>query len=342
VTATFRVIVVKETTSMPATDYTILIHKYLTGEISSEDKKLLEAWLAAAPENQQAFEEIKQIWESTDDEEEITEEHFKDEMEKLESAVQESVRKDNMIKKYQRNNRIRNLALAVMVIATGFSIALPLFKIDPVDTVTFSNDQNKELILSDSSRILLNNNSSITFNSSASLRQVKLVGEAMFEVKKESRPFQISASNVIVAVVGTSFIVKVYPDSSVEVFVISGLVEVKYQGKTISLAKGEKLLTGNTNGLKKIMNDNPNFNSWYTRRLVFKNTELEDILPLLEELYNISFQVDEKRILNCRFTGKFDNAKLEDVLRTLSYSMDIKFTSQIGNYYQVSGRGCVP
>jgi ferric-dicitrate binding protein FerR (iron transport regulator) len=90
------------------------------------------------------------------------------------------------------------------------------------------------------------------------------------------------------------------------------------------------------------MNDDPNFDSWYTRKLVFKNTELEEVLPLLEELYNISFQVDERRILNCRFTGKFDNAKLEDVLKTLSYSMDIKFTSQIGNYYRVSGRGCVP
>ncbi|SKC85005.1 FecR family protein [Ohtaekwangia koreensis] len=327
---------------MPATDYIILIHRYLTGEISTEDQKLLEAWLSAAPENQQAYEEIKQIWESTNDEKEITEEHFKGEMEKLESAVQESVRKDNMIKTYQRNNRVRNMALVAMVIVTGFCIALPLLKIDPVNTVTFSNDQNKELVLSDSSRILLNKNSSITYSSSASLRQVKLIGEAMFDVKKERRPFQVSASNVIVDVVGTAFIVKVYSDSLVEIFVISGLVEVKYQDKTIKLARGEKFLTGKAGSLKKIMNGNPNFNSWYTRELVFKNTELEDILPLLEELYNISFLMDEKRILNCRFTGKFDNAKLEDVLKTLSYSMDIKFTSQIGNYYQVSGRGCVP
>jgi transmembrane sensor len=327
---------------MPATDYTILIHKYLTGEISSEDKKLLEAWLAAVPENQQAFEEIKQIWESTDDEEDFTEEYFKDEMEKLESAVQESVRKDNLIKKYKRNSRVKNLALAAVIIATGLVVVPLLFKVNSIDTVSFSNDQNNELILSDSSRLLLNNKSSITFNSSASLRQVNLVGEALFEVKKESRPFQVSAGNVIVDVVGTSFIVKAYPSSSVEVFVISGSVEVKYQGKTMKLAKGDKLLIGTRDGLKRIVNGNPNFNSWYTRKLVFKNTELEDILPLVEELYNISFQVNEKRILNCRFTGKFENAKLEDVLKTLSYSMDIKFTSEIGNYYQASGKGCVP
>lgn len=60
--------------------------------------------------------------------------------------------------------------------------------------------------------------------------------------------------------------------------------------------------------------------------LLSVNTELEDILTLLEELYNIAFQVGEKRILNCRFTGEFDNAKLEDVLKTLAFSMDIKFT----------------
>lgn len=328
---------------MPNMDYNILIHKYLTGEISPEDEKLLEAWLAISPKNQQIFDELKQIWESADDEdEEITDETFQGEMEKLESAVQDSVNKDKRIKRYQRTSRIRNLMLVACVAAASAFAATFYFKEAPVNSVSFSNSGNNMLVLPDSSKVLLNRNSSITFNSAENAREAILHGEAMFDVSEESRPFNVLAGGTLVTVMGTSFVVKSYADSSVQVTVISGKVKVRSNNQETTLVTGEKSYVLHSDTLTKSFNDDPNFNSWYTRKLEFKNTELETVLKLVEELYQVSFWVNEKKILGCRFTGKFDNTRLEDVLKTLAFSLDIEFTSQLGNYYQVSGSGCVP
>ncbi len=329
---------------MPKMDYNILIHKYLTGEISPEDKKLLEAWLAVYPKNQESFDEIKQIWENADEEEEeeITDDTFQEEMKKLESAVQDSVNKDKLIKKYQRTSRIRNFAIIASLAAAGVFATTHYFKKAPVNSVSFSNSGNNLLVLRDSTRVLVNRNSSITFNNDKDSREAVLHGEAMFDVREETRPFSVSAGGVSVTVVGTSFVVKSYSDSTIQVTVISGKVTVRSHNQETTLASGEKSLTNHSGTLTKSVNDDPNFNSWYTRKLEFKNTELEKVLRLVEELYQISFRVNETRILGCRFTGKFDNARLEDVLKTLAFSLDIEFTSQLGNYYKVSGPGCVP
>ncbi len=328
---------------MPNMDYNILIHKYLTGEISPEDKKLLEAWLVASPQNQQTFDEIKQIWESADEEdEEITDETFQEEMKKLESAVQDSVNKDKLIKRYQRTTRIRNFMLITCVAVAGAFAATVYFNETPVNSLSFSNSGNNILVLPDSSTVLLNRNSSVTFNSLENAREVILHGEAMFDVKEDPRAFTVSVGRTLVTVLGTSFIVKAYADSSVQVTVISGKVNVRSNNLETTLISGEKSLAMHSGTLTKSINDNPNFNSWYTRKLEFKSTELEKVLKLVEELYQISFRVNEKKILGCRFTGKFDNARLEDILKTLAFSLDIEFTSQFGNYYQVSGSGCVP
>lgn len=327
---------------MPTMDYNILIHKYLTGEITSEEKKTLDEWLMINPQNRQEFEEIKLIWENADEEVEVTDEHFQEELQKLESAVQESIQKDNFIKQYKRSNRVRNLVFITLFIFSGLLAAWPYFKPSSVSTISFANNQNKEVILPDSSRVLLNNASSITFNSNGNVREAILSGEAMFEVKKEERPFLISAGDIRISVKGTSFIVKAYPNSPIEVIVISGLVEMSSHNKKQVLSKGEKSVVAfEPRSFNKSINEDPNFNSWYTRKLEFKNTELVKVLALLEMQYETTFGVSENNILNCRFTGKFDNAKLDDVLQTLSYSLDIRFT-QTGNHYSVSGKGCVP
>lgn len=327
---------------MSTVDYTMLIHKYLTEEISLEEKRILDVWLAASVENQRTFQEVKQIWMNAESDELVTDEHFRVELEKLESAVNETARKDDLIKKYKKRNSRKNLVFVVMLLTAGVLIGMPFFKPQKIDTVYFSNEQNKKVILSDSTVILLNDNASIRYTSSKNVRHVVLSGEAMFDVKRERRPFMVSTKDIIVRVTGTSFIVRTFPTEPDEVIVISGSVDVEYKDKRITLTKGERLHSLSVDGLEKAINMDPNFNSWYTRKLVFKNTDLEEVLRLIEELYNITFQVNGKQILTCRFTGKFNDAKLEDVLNTLSFSMDIDFISKPGNYYQVSGLGCVP
>ena len=329
---------------MPTMDYNILIHKKLSGQITDEELGNLESWLASDPANQREFDEIKLIWESAEeDEEEVTDTHFNEELLKLESAVQDSVRKEKQLRKLKTGGRVKSVLLVTLAVVAGYFITSYLRKPDTARTVQLSSNELNEIVLTDSSRVALNDSSSVSFIESSQKRELSLKGEALFEIKKDQRPFVIHAQGTTVSVLGTSFLIKAYPGAPVEVIVISGQVEVSYHEKKYILADAEKSISGgDQNIFQKGINENPNFNAWYTRRLEFNKTELRQILELIEELYHITFSVKEKEVLTCRFTGTFNNAKLENILRTLSFSMDIEFTSRIGNYYVVSGKGCVP
>lgn len=328
---------------LPNMDYNILIHKYLTGEISPEEERLLQAWKTASPENQKNFDDISQIWaNASEGEEEMTDETFQEEMAKLDSAIQDSVNKDKLIKKYQRTNLFRNLALAASIVAAGVFAASLYFKDVPASSISFSNSPNNILILPDSTQVLLNRNSSITFNRAEDTHQAILSGEAIFYVREEANPFTVSVQGVSLTVAGTSFLIKSYADSAIQVSVMSGSATVRCNNQQATLALGEKIIATQSGALTKSVNDDPNFNSWYTRKLEFRNTELETVLRLVEELYQISFLVEDKKLLGCRFTGKFDDATIEDILNTLAFSLDIEFILQPGSHYQVSGPGCVP
>ncbi|NJN25305.1 MAG: DUF4974 domain-containing protein [Cyclobacteriaceae bacterium] len=87
------------------------------------------------------------------------------------------------------------------------------------------------------------------------------------------------------------------------------------------------------------MNTNPNFLSWKTQKLVFDNTELKNVIYALSVYYDIKFEVNTPEILNCRFTGSFDNARLNTVMEVLKYSLGIDY-SYDHNEYILSGKGC--
>ena len=329
---------------MPTMDYNVLIHKKLSGQITDEEQRKLDNWIASDPVNQHEFDEIKLIWESAEeDDDEVTDEHFKEEFVKLENAVQDSVRKERQLHRYKVKGRLKSAAIAVLLIAGVYFLATEYYKPEVTHPVYLSSNQHNEVILSDSSRVILNDSSSLSFEEFSGRREANLKGEAFFHVTKDHRPFVVHTQDARVSVLGTSFIVKAYPAQPVEVYVITGKVEVDFHGKQIMLTSSEKSITGGDQNLfYEGINDDPNFNSWYTRKLEFNKTELRRILELIEKLYRITFTVKEEEVLGCRFTGTFDNAKLENVLKTLSFSMDIEFESRIGNYYEVSGKGCVP
>ena len=53
-------------------------------------------------------------------------------------------------------------------------------------------------------------------------------------------------------------------DSPFEIFVLTGEVTVEYQDSREVLLAGEKAIVTANDGIHKSINDDPNFNSWYT------------------------------------------------------------------------------
>ena len=141
------------------------------------------------------------------------------------------------------------------------------------------NDQKNLLIdLPDGSKIYLNRNSELSYreNFGKNKRDVKLTGEAFFEISPDAiKPFIIDAGKASVKVVGTSFnVITNNTESAVEVFVITGKVILSDKSGSQSIAL-EPGYIGTIDSKKsgKSLNDNPNYRSWNTGLLVYTRAE---------------------------------------------------------------------
>lgn len=90
----------------------------------------------------------------------------------------------------------------------------------------------RRIALDDGSHMLLNTDSQAVIQFSGARRDVRLEkGEALFEVAKDPRrPFVVEAGELTVKAVGTAFVVR-REDSSVDVTVTEGVVEVARPGE---------------------------------------------------------------------------------------------------------------
>ena len=130
-------------------------------------------------------------------------------------------------------------------------------------TVIAGNDEkNIKVSLPDGSNIYLNRNSKFSYrkNFGEHRRDVKLTGEAFFEISPDaSKPFIIDAGKARVKVVGTSFnVITNNTESDVEVFVKTGkvLVSDNSGSQTIQLDPGY-VGTMNSKTSAKTLNTNP-------------------------------------------------------------------------------------
>jgi len=73
----------------------------------------------------------------------------------------------------------------------------------------------------------------------------------------------------------------------------------------------------------------------------FENASLADIITALEKDYDIRIEVEQRKILTCRFTGTFYNDPVEDIIQAVSGSLDLAFDRRDGEY-KLTGSGCWP
>jgi transmembrane sensor len=206
--------------------------------------------------------------------------------------------------------------------------------------------------LPDGTEIWLNAGSKIKFPNHFPLdkREVILEGEAFFNVKhEEKRPFLIHTQAVVTQVLGTSFNISSYPgDKQTKVTVISGKVAV-YEAAEPGQPNPNKplFLTANQQGVYTKKQKNLLLNkqkvksndaiAWKEGNLIFKDTELSEVIGNIERRYAIRIEMESS--LSCPVTVNFNNEPLDNVMRVLAKLVNGKVTSRNGTY-QLSGKIC--
>jgi ferric-dicitrate binding protein FerR (iron transport regulator) len=208
-------------------------------------------------------------------------------------------------------------------------------------TVTASEDQrNISIDLPDGSHVFLNRNSRLTYPSGfrKDSRMVKLTGEAYFDIAPDaSKPFIIDAGKANVRVVGTSFnVITENTESSVEVYVKTGkvLLSDKTGEKSLILDPG---FVGrlNSESLIKSVNTDPNYLSWNTGRLVYKNQKLEVVFKDLKKVYNMDIVADDPSIPQNPWTSPIDYQPQDRIIQMICLSFNLNYTKD-GNVYHLS------
>jgi len=192
---------------------------------------------------------------------------------------------------------------------------------------------HSQIVLPDGSKVWLNSESTIQFKIpfDSNYRNVKLTGEAYFEVKKDRyRPFQVQSGNVNVTVLGTHFDVKAFgEDSTVEVVLAEGKVSLTINGhnadKELIMSPGERAVINKTTNQTRVKEENiDKYIAWHTGKLVFDDCPMPEVAKELERWFGIEVRVIDPDILRYRITTTFENESLHQVLELLGLSSPIK------------------
>tara|TARA_R110002050_G_scaffold1281_6_gene9359 strand:+ start:95 stop:1003 length:909 start_codon:yes stop_codon:yes gene_type:complete len=239
----------------------------------------------------------------------------------IEKALNESINKRSKVKVIRLSpiKKLMRIAAVVVLLVTG-----SYFYLNSLDeTIKTDLAQNDTLLLPDTSEVILNAESKISYNKNNwdSQRNVTLEGEAFFKVAK-GKKFTVETSNGLVTVLGTQFNVE-NRKGFYEVTCYEGLVSVTFKGNTIKLPFGSSFLVINN---EVIAAEGPknSFPSWMNNESSFKSIPLVFVLKEFERQYNI--KVETKNIdTNTLFTGSFTNKQIELALKSICLPNQIKF-----------------
>jgi transmembrane sensor len=206
-------------------------------------------------------------------------------------------------------------------------------------TVATNNDQKNLLVsLPDGSKIVLNRNTQFSYhaNFGEKSRNVKLTGEAFFDISKDTlKPFIIDAGNASVKVVGTSFnVITNNAESACEVYVKTGKVMLSgNSGAQSVILNPEFVGTINLKSAGKSLNKNPNYLAWRTEKLFYNGQKLEVVFHDLKRVYNMDIVADDNSITDNIWTSPIETQSQDTIIRLICGSFNLSYTKDGSVYH---------
>lgn len=195
--------------------------------------------------------------------------------------------------------------------------------------VSVKEGSTYKIVLSDGTNITLASGSEIVYPIGGDKRDVKLKGEALFDVTHDDkRPFTVECANGCkVTVLGTRFNVSAHKGKPVTVTVESGKVGVTYLHSTTYLNSGEQVSFGNGADGSVSQVDARIFTSWASGIYEFNDVPMQVITRQLSLWYGVEFEYASPRMKGRKFTGALlRDEKLGYTLSLLKEVSNLKFS----------------
>ena len=330
--------------------YWSALAKYFSGNASEDDKILVYEKRKQDPSFEEAFQQAERLWSKPSpgfgEYEPDVEEGWQ--RLKMKSRMREYA--DPVLAAAPLSSSSKShftwalVASIVLLLAVGTWLVKQSAQVEWVDVHTAQNETRK-FVLPDGSIVALNENSTLSYPETfqRETREVRLKGEAYFEVKKaEGKRFTVLAQNTKTEVIGTAFYLQAYPDKEVIIQVTQGKVafaSVETE-EAVFLTPGQEavLEKGNLFPVRQETKD-VNFQAWESKKLIFENTELEKLVKTLEQYFDTSISIQNGELGNCRFTASFEDPDLEEVLEIISITGNLTISREKGQII-IAGQAC--
>lgn len=304
-----------------------LIALWLSGNLSETEKEQFELWMNADQKNIVEITKLKTIWDLTGNLETPIGDNFELRWQRIADAT--AVRTSIPL--------FYKIAASVTILAIVSTMAIFWVQGGNV-AINTKNSILKTVMLPDSSSVTLNSASSIRYNHRLWFlgRKVHVEGEAFFSVKKNGATFVVATPMAYVKVLGTSFNIK-QRNKAVHVSCVSGNVGVTLHGNQdhyIVLEKGTKCEMRNSNVIKTAVTAANLEIAWMEKKLAFSHTPLPEVFDEISRFYNVTLDYSGKS--NATVSGTFENASMEEVLKTVCLSAGLSYSKENSIDYKIS------
>jgi transmembrane sensor len=325
-----------------------LILAFLKSQIGKDEALVVQNWIDSSPENHHQFEQFKVVWEETGKLIPApVDVDIDDAWNKMSFRIDAFDEKSEITQKeIGRTIPFRKYLLRVAAVLIPFIVISSIYLIlnqKPKQIIRETTAQTLKDTLSDGSIVALNKQSKISYPQKfiGNKREVEMEGEIFFEVKPDStKPFIIHAENVMIKVLGTSFNVRSFADSSeIEVKVKTGHVMVyslrQNYADTVSLIlkAGETgIYYKSTNEIKKVELPIKAESQQSGITLVFNRTRLVQAIDSIQKKYGVTISLQDENLRNLHISTTFKNLSIDSIIDVLKNTFDLKVKRQGSNY----------
>lgn len=314
-----------------------LLPGYLSGDLSDKYRAIIDEWRKESPENEAVYLESKKAWDAMPLLNEM--EHFNS-FEAL-KKVNSRLSQPNSSKWWNIIQRAAAILILPLLIYSGYltkrNLSLKKLPLEQLVMQTVSSRQGmvSQFSLADGTKVWLNSNSELQFpiRFTGDMREVKLTGEAFFEVaKNKEQPFRVNAKDLNIDVLGTSFDVISYnDDTQSEVILIEGKVSLSAEKGQVkedfgTILPGQKAVFKDES--QKVHTEDvevDKYIAWREGNLIFNDDSMEDVVKRLSRWFNVEILFDDPEIKSYVYKATFRNENLEQVLKLLKLSAPIDY-----------------
>ncbi|NWJ51982.1 MAG: DUF4974 domain-containing protein [Bacteroidetes bacterium] len=310
-----------------------LLARFFLDTTSAEDKIALEEWINFSPENALLYEDIEKIKKDLQLLEKIEEVDSVAGLKRIKQLIRKRNRPRNVFKILR--NIAATLFFPLLIYSAFHSFSSPK-KIDfsALTEVVVPNGVRSKITLPDGSTVWLNSGSKLQYpvNFDEKTRNVKLIGEAFFEVKKNpSWPFKVEMGKIGVVVKGTSFSCMAYPEEKIiETTVLTGRVGMTAKGKTekefeILMPNSQVTYNKDNNTYVKKVVDASRYIAWRNGKLVFNDEPFAQVVRKINYWFNVKIEIQDKELLDYKYKATFENESLYQILELLKMTAPIQY-----------------